>query len=291
MSNGDQTNGDQGKAPGVATRAGRYYSANTGAVLKGLAVVAGLGIAGYAVYKIVGTLSPNCTTPGSACNSALSGYTAQLNDCSTLFAQYSSQFITADAAAGTGLTAAQEQTLAYYKTCMNDASNSIAGTSATYNQAPLSTLFWAASAGIIIAASAWGLSKIVPSLNITSVARSGTSVGSAIYNATIRQLVNAGLIPPDSAAALSVNVQSDAATYASDDAAFWNALSALDVISVEDATAAISEETDALAQDFADTVDILSGVLGYSPSALGYSGPVPLFAPYQAPSRGCGTCY
>ena len=272
-----------GRLSTAASRVGRYYSANTGAVLKGVAVVGAIGIGAYAVYKIVGTLSPNCTTPGSACYSALSGYTTQLNDCSTLFAQYSNQFVSADAAAGTGLTAAQEQELSYYQTCMNDSAASIASTSAGYNQDPISTLAFYASAGIVIAATAWGLSKIIPTLNITGLARSGTAAASALYNSTVRALVNAGVIPADSAAALAANVQSDAATYASNDAAFWNSLSALNVISVDEATSAVAEETDAFGQDFTDTVDILSGLVGspaFAPSQA--LRPAPLFAPFQA---------
>lgn len=274
-------------ASSAASRAGKYYSANTGAVLKGVAVIGGLGIGAYVVYRLLKSLTPDCTTPGSACYSALSGYTAQLNDCSTQFASNSNQFISEDAASGTGLTAAQEQILNYYKACMNDASSSIANTAKSYYQNPIQVMAWGVTGAILIAASAWGLKQIIPTLRTSGIAKSGAEAASSLYNSTVRALVNAGVIPPSAASSLATNIEADASAYAADDTAFWDALSALDVISVEDASAGLAEGIDAMGADFLDTVDILSGLVGQS-----YSPPAPLYATYQPRPlfRPCGNC-
>ena len=83
-------------------------------ILAVIGVVGALGIGGYAVYRLVSSLTtPGCTTPGTACYEATQPERNALQACMNEWTSTLKAYLEEDNKAGTSLTAQQQANLNY----------------------------------------------------------------------------------------------------------------------------------------------------------------------------------
>ncbi len=225
-----------------------------------LAGIAGaVGIGYVVVTKLIpGASSAQCTTPGSACYSALQPYAQEYQTCANQYAANLQAYLQENNANGTGLTSAQITNLNYLTQCMNQAAQNMAKVAQQYNVNPLAVL---ESWGTVIIEGALviiGIKYLGPSL--VTVLRSGATAASNALQSIVRGSVSNGTVTADSASALSLSLPSVDDTIQYYDQSLLDTLSIEGVITAEEATLVIDEDITNLVTDFTATIDELSSL-------------------------------
>ena len=168
-------------------------SKRTEDILTAVGVVGALGIGGYAVYRLVSSLTtPGCTTPGTACYSAVQPYLQELTACQTEWTNTLNTYLQEDNAAGTSLTQAQQANLNYImNTCVNPAAKGASTAVQPFNwQANMTTIakYAVITAGVLVFVrmSPSVIRGIINALRTSQVMRTGPEMGSATTNLALR---------------------------------------------------------------------------------------------------------
>jgi len=225
-------------------------------------VVGALGIGGYAVYRLVSSLtSPGCTTPGTACYSAIQPYLQELTACQTEWTNTLNTYLQEDNAAGTSLTSAQQANLNYImNTCVNPAAKGASTAVLPYNwQSNMVTI----ATDVVIAAGVLVFFKISPgvirgivnSLRTTSVMRTGPEMGSATTNLALR--VSAPELDSSTLTAWQTGVTNWTSNLETLDVSSYQTLVEQGIITADTANTLYATATDAMEADAEDTAAYL----------------------------------
>lgn len=229
-------------------------------LILGLVGVGGAIGLGYVVITRLfpGATSAQCTTPGSACYSALQPYIQDYNTCAQQYASNLQAYLQEDNSNGTGLTQAQINNLNYLTNCMNNAANNIAKIAQQYN------VDWASvveSLGTELIAGALiliGIKYLGPEL--ATVVRSGATAASNMIQSIIRGSVSNGTITANSASALADSLPTVNDAIQAYDQDLLTTLSEEGVTTAEEAATIISEDSVNIAVDFAVTIEDLASL-------------------------------
>ena len=168
-------------------------SKTTENILAVVGVLGALGIGGYAVYRLVSSVTtPGCTTPGTACYSAIQPYLNALQGCMNEYESTLNAYLEEDNKAGTSLTQAQQANLNYImNSCVIPQEQQLSKALQPYNwQANMVTVakYVVITAGVLIFVkiSPSVIRGIVNSLRTSSVMRTGPEMGSAATNLSLR---------------------------------------------------------------------------------------------------------
>ena len=175
-------------------------SKRTEDILTVVGVLGALGIGGYAVYKLVTSItspitnpaSTGCTTPGTPCYSAIQPELNALQGCTNEYMSLLNTYLEEDNKAGTSITQAQQANLNYImNTCIIPQQRQLSKNLQPYNwQANMVTVaeYVVITAGVLIFVkiSPSVIRGIVNSLRTSSVMRTGPEMGSAAVNTTLR---------------------------------------------------------------------------------------------------------
>jgi len=168
-------------------------SKRTEDILTVVGVLGALGIGGYAVYRLVSSLTtPGCTTPGTACYSATQPYVNALQACMNEWTSTLNAYLQEDNQAGTSLTQAQQANLNYImNSCVIPQEKQLGKALQPYNwQSNMVTI----ATEVVIAAGVLVFVRIAPSvirgivnsLRTTPTMRTGPEMGSATTNLALR---------------------------------------------------------------------------------------------------------
>jgi hypothetical protein len=255
-------------------------------IAKAGAIVGAVALGGYFVYKIInpGAVGGSCTTPGTPCYEATSGYQSQLQVCMNEFTQLNTTIATQVTAPTAGQAAAMNN----LTTCMKNAAAGIASASAAFippdqvNELVEGAILVAAT----IAISKYGLPGLAGFINtlrsggqITTELEDSGSFSSIVANATAWLAQQDDLISSadaDAWTSLINNVTDNAVQETTD---FYQGLADSGYIAQEIADQTISDLTDSITSDAQTLIDALGG-LAASP---------PYLEPPQV--QGCTTCY
>jgi hypothetical protein len=224
-------------------------------------VVGALGIGGYAVYRLVSSLTnPGCTTPGTACYSAIQPYLNVLQGCMNEYESTLNTYLQEDNQAGTSLTQAQQANLNYImNSCVIPASKDVSLAVQPYNwQANMVTVAKYVVIGAVVYAVIRASPQIVSGIlnALRTAPRTGPEMGSAAVNATLR--VQAPNLEPstltDWANTGVYNLTSD---FQALDSTSYSLLVEQGVIDAATADSLLSEATTAMEADAADTASYL----------------------------------
>ena len=168
-------------------------SKTTENILAVVGVLGALGIGGYAVYRLVSSVTtPGCTTPGTACYEAIQPELNALQACMNEWTSTLNAYLEEDNKAGTSLTQAQQANLNYImNSCVIPQERQLSKNLQPYNwQANMVTVaqYVVITAGVLIffKISPSVIRGIVNSLRTSSVMRTGPEMGSAAVNTTLR---------------------------------------------------------------------------------------------------------
>jgi len=168
-------------------------SKTTENILAVVGVLGALGIGGYAVYRLVSSVTtPGCTTPGTACYEAIQPELNALQACMNEWTSTLNAYLEEDNKAGTSLTQAQQANLNYImNSCIIPQERQLSKNLQPYNwQANMVTVaqYVVITAGVLIffKISPSVIRGIVNSLRTSSVMRTGPEMGSAAVNTTLR---------------------------------------------------------------------------------------------------------
>ena len=168
-------------------------SKTTENILAVVGVLGALGIGGYAVYRLVTSVTtPGCTTPGTACYSAIQPELNALQACMNEWTSTLNTYLEEDNKAGTSLTQAQQANLNYImNSCIIPQERQLSKNLQPYNwQANMVTVaqYVVITAGVLIFVriSPSVIRGIVNSLRTSSVMRTGPEMGSAATNLSLR---------------------------------------------------------------------------------------------------------
>jgi len=168
-------------------------SKTTENILAVVGVLGALGIGGYAVYRLVSSVTtPGCTTPGTACYEAIQPELNALQACMNEWTSTLNAYLEEDNKAGTSLTQAQQANLNYImNSCIIPQERQLSKNLQPYNwQANMVTVaqYVVITAGVLIffKISPSVIRGIVNSLRTSSVMRTGPEMGSAATNLSLR---------------------------------------------------------------------------------------------------------
>jgi len=175
-------------------------SKRTEDILTVVGVLGALGIGGYAVYKLVTSItspitnpaSAGCTTPGTPCYSAIQPELNAIQGCTNEYMSLLNTYLEEDNKAGTSLTQAQQANLNYImNSCIIPLQRQLSKNLQPYNwQANMVTVaqYVVITAGVLIFVkiSPSVIRGIVNSLRTSSVMRTGPEMGSAATNLSLR---------------------------------------------------------------------------------------------------------
>ena len=168
-------------------------SKTTENILAVVGVLGALGIGGYAVYRLVSSVTtPGCTTPGTACYEAIQPELNALQACMNEWTSTLNAYLEEDNKAGTSLTQAQQANLNYImNSCVIPQERQLSKNLQPYNwQANMVTVaqYVVITAGVLIffKISPSVIRGIVNSLRTSSVMRTGPEMGSAATNLSLR---------------------------------------------------------------------------------------------------------
>ena len=246
---------------------GIMVSKSTEDILAVIGVVGALGIGGYAVYRLVSSLtSPGCTTPGTPCYSATQPYVNALQGCMNEWTNTLNAYLQEDNKAGTSLTAQQQANLNYImNSCVIPQETQLGKALQPYNwQASMVTI----ATDVVITAGVLVFIKISPSvirgivnsLRTTSVMRTGPEMGSATTNLALR--VSA---PELDSSTLSAWADTGVYNWTSNlealDASSYQTLVEQGIITADTADTLYSTAVDAMEADAEDTAVYLAEFL------------------------------
>jgi len=166
-------------------------SKTTENILTVVGVLGALGIGGYAVYRLVSSVTtPGCTTPGTACYSAIQPYLNVLQGCMNEYESTLNTYLEEDNKAGTSLTQAQQANLNYImNSCVIPASKDVSLAVQPYNwQANMLTVAKYVVTGAVVYAVIRASPQIVSGIlnALRTAPRTGPEMGSAAVNTTLR---------------------------------------------------------------------------------------------------------
>ena len=235
---------------------------NTGKIVIGVGAVAVVGgLSYYLISQLTGAVGGSCSTPGTPCYAALSGYQKALQTCANQYALEMQNIINANKASGAGITSAQQNILNQLSSCMEYNAAQIAKTAATFKpQDPLTILSKGIVEGILIAAGLVGASVFAYALIRGLTFYSGKAAARVIKNSVIEKNVDENNITPEQASNLSNNIEATQSEAQGDSQEFMETLAEEDVISSEAATEAAAEESAAITTIDTDTENSLAGV-------------------------------
>ena len=166
-------------------------SKTTENILAVVGVLGALGIGGYAVYRLVSSITtPGCTTPGTACYSAIQPYLNVLQGCMNEYESTLNTYLEEDNKAGTSLTQAQQTNLNYImNSCVIPASKDVSLAVQPYNwQSNMLTVAKYVVTGAVVYAVIRASPQIVSGIlnALRTAPRTGAEMGSAAVNTTLR---------------------------------------------------------------------------------------------------------
>jgi len=166
-------------------------SKSTEDILAVIGVVGALGIGGYAVYRLVSSLtSPGCTTPGTPCYSATQPYLNALQACTNEYVSLMNTYLQEDNKAGTSLTQAQQVNLNYImNSCIIPEETQYSKALQPYNwQSNMVTVAKYVVIGAVVFAVIYTSPRIVSGIlnALRTAPRTGPEMGSTAMNATLR---------------------------------------------------------------------------------------------------------
>ena len=232
---------------------------STKIVIAAIGIAGAVGVAVYAIETLTGPVGGSCNDPSTPCGAATAPYKQEFLKCSKLYWTYLDSFLKEDAAANTGLTAAQLSELGYLKTCMDTAAANIAKTAHQYAPADAIGIL-ASSVGdaVIIGAALVGFSYILKVIRTTPI--SGASNANIADNVVMRGNVDNGVITPEQASALSDQLSSLTEENIASFEDFTSLLVESEVITEETASALVAAAETAMDADEAETAAELAGV-------------------------------
>lgn len=224
-------------------------------------IIAGIGVvsvAGIGYYLASGIINPSCTTKGSACNTAITPYTTQFNDCWNNYMSLLTQYTAEDAKAGTGISSAQQSRLNEYLSCANAAAKNIATTAKKFNQNPLIILATfvgeAFLSSFLIYFSFRGgayYRKYVAGIKSVPAAKAASLDAAIDYN------VNTGVLDPADASGMKASAQDITNSSSGEIGDFYDGLATEGIITETEAEAEITDEESIVSDDLGDILDIL----------------------------------
>ena len=166
-------------------------SKRTEDILTVVGVLGALGIGGYAVYRLVSSVTtPGCTTPGTACYSAIQPYLNALQGCMNEWSSTLNTYLEEDNKAGTSLTQAQQANLNYImNSCVIPQETQLSKALQPYNwQANMVTVAKYVVVGAVVYAVIRASPQIVSGIlnALRTAPRTGPEMGSAAVNTTLR---------------------------------------------------------------------------------------------------------
>jgi len=166
-------------------------SKTTENILAVVGVLGALGIGGYAVYRLVSSVTtPGCTTPGTACYSAIQPYLNALQGCMNEYESTLNTYLEEDNKAGTSLTQAQQANLNYImNSCIIPSATNVGKALQPYNwQANMLTVAKYVVTGAVVYAVIRASPQIVSGIlnALRTAPRTGPEMGSAAVNTTLR---------------------------------------------------------------------------------------------------------
>ena len=166
-------------------------SKRTEDILTVVGVLGALGIGGYAVYRLVSSVTtPGCTTPGTACYSAIQPYLNALQGCMNEYESTLNTYLEEDNKAGTSLTAQQQANLNYImNSCVIPQETQLGKALQPYNwQANMVTVAKYVVVGAVVYAVIRASPQIVRGIlnALRTAPRTGAEMGSAAVNTTLR---------------------------------------------------------------------------------------------------------
>ncbi len=166
-------------------------SKTTENILAVVGVLGALGIGGYAVYRLVSSVTtPGCTTPGTACYSAIQPYLNALQGCMNEYESTLNTYLEEDNKAGTSLTQAQQANLNYImNSCIIPSATNVGKALQPYNwQANMVTVAKYVVVGAVVYAVIRASPQIVSGIlnALRTAPRTGAEMGSAAVNTTLR---------------------------------------------------------------------------------------------------------
>ena len=236
-------------------------SKTTENILAVVGVLGALGIGGYAVYRLVSSVTtPGCTTPGTACYSAIQPYLNVLQGCMNEYESTLNTYLEEDNKAGTSLTQAQQANLNYImNSCVIPQEQQLSKALQPYNwQANMVTVAKYVVVGAVVYAVIRASPQIVSGIlnALRTAPRTGPEMGSAAVNTTLR--VQAPNLEPstltDWAYRGVYNLTSDFQTL---DQTSYSLLVEEGVIDEATADSLLSEATTAMEADAEDTAAYL----------------------------------
>ena len=206
-------------------------------VFGGVAVA--VGVLAYFGYNLVQNVfgGANCTTPGSACYSALAGYQEELQACTNEF----TQLMATIAQQGSAPTPAQQTTIDQLKSCMDTAAAKEAQVAASFNNSVYNTavsLLTLVVEGAIVFYGLKGMGNwIVQNKGkFKTQPADGASAAAYLENATIQYALQESLITSSIASAWTSAVQGFTTDNVADTQAYWSALAAQQIVTQQDAS-------------------------------------------------------
>ena len=166
-------------------------SKTTENILAVVGVLGALGIGGYAVYRLVSSVTtPGCTTPGTACYSAIQPELNALQGCMNEYESTLNTYLEEDNKAGTSLTQAQQANLNYImNSCVIPQERQLSKNLQPYNwQANMVTVAKYVVVGAVVYAVIRASPQIVRGIlnALRTAPRTGPEMGSAAVNTTLR---------------------------------------------------------------------------------------------------------
>jgi hypothetical protein len=225
-------------------------------VLKGALVAGTLGLGYFFIESFFAGSS--CSNTSSACYQALKPYQEQYQICASEYSSTLQQYLAENNANGTGFTSAQLSNLATLTDCMNVAAKNIAGVATQYNQNAYSVLETLGEIAVVGALALIGLKLF--STNIATIARSGATAASKLFNTIVRAAIFNNTITTASASAVASDMASITQSFNASDQDFISLLASENIITAEEAAATISEDGAALLADQIVTQDLLEAV-------------------------------
>ncbi|MHB8552782.1 MAG: hypothetical protein ACYDAO_04260 [Thermoplasmataceae archaeon] len=158
-------------------------------ILGGSAIAVAGGLGYYFIKQSTGAVGGSCSSSGSPCNSAISPYQTQFQDCANKYALVMTSIINANKASGSGITPAQQAILDQLTTCMNYNASQIAKVAHQYEPTnALTILVTSIGTAVVIAAALVGAGAFVSSV-LKARAYTGSVASRNLQNAVIRQNV------------------------------------------------------------------------------------------------------
>lgn len=227
-----------------------------------LGVVGGvLGLGGYAVYRLVSAATtPGCTTPGTACYSAIQPTLQGLQGCQNEYSSLLSTYTSEDNANGTALTPQQKANLNYIMdSCVQPYIVVLSRQLQPYN---FQNTIVEVAEFVVVGALVYALVRVSPTVirgivnSLRTQPRTAPEMASQTVNATVRALA------PELSPSTLTSWQGEVVSYSSDlvsyDAAAYQQYVELGVLDAAEADSLLSEAGDAMLADAEDTATLLA---------------------------------